>query len=77
VRLRKIISGEVFLALSGIASIVFGVLLMAAPLAGALVIALWVGAYALVFGVMLIVLGLRLRTTSPATFGGQSVAPAQ
>ena len=62
VRLRRYISGEWLLALSGIASIVFGVLMAAVPLAGALVIAIWFGAYALVFGVMLMVLGFRLRT---------------
>ena len=62
VRLRKYISGEWLLALAGIASVIFGVLVAAVPLAGALVIAIWFGAYALVFGVMLLVLGFRLRT---------------
>lgn len=61
VRLRKYISGEWLLALAGIASIVFGVLMAAVPLAGALVIAIWFGAYAFVFGIMLMVLGFRLR----------------
>lgn len=61
VRLRRYISGEWLLALAGIASVVFGVLVAAVPLAGALVIAIWFGAYALVFGVMLLVLGVRLR----------------
>jgi len=32
-----------------------------APVVGALVIALWFGAYALVFGVILVALGFRLR----------------
>jgi uncharacterized membrane protein HdeD (DUF308 family) len=62
VRLRKHISGEWLLALSGIASIIFGVLIAAMPLVGAVVIALWFGAYAMVFGVLLIALGIRLRT---------------
>jgi uncharacterized membrane protein HdeD (DUF308 family) len=61
VQLRKYITGEWLLGLSGVASVVFGILLMAVPLAGALVIALWVGVYAFIFGVMLIGLGFRLR----------------
>lgn len=61
VRLRKYISGEWLLALSGIASVIFGVLIAAVPVAGALVIAVWFGAYAFVSGVMLVVLGFRLR----------------
>ncbi|MFL6351052.1 MAG: HdeD family acid-resistance protein [Bryobacteraceae bacterium] len=64
VRLRKHISGEWLLALAGVASVVFGILLMAAPLIGALVIGIWIGVYALIFGAMLIGLGLRLRSWS-------------
>jgi uncharacterized membrane protein HdeD (DUF308 family) len=52
------------LALSGIASVVFGIFVLAAPLAGALAIALWVGIYSLVFGIILIGFGLRLRAWS-------------
>jgi uncharacterized membrane protein HdeD (DUF308 family) len=62
VRLRRYIEGEWLLALAGIASLVFGILIMIAPLAGALVIAVWVGAYALVSGVMLVTLGNKLRS---------------
>ena len=62
VRLRRYMSGEWLLALAGIASVIFGVLVAAVPLAGALVIAIWFGVYAFVFGVMLLVLGFRLRT---------------
>jgi uncharacterized membrane protein HdeD (DUF308 family) len=77
IRLRRVIAHEWLLILGGIASLVFGFLLMIAPLAGALVIAIWVGVYALFFGVMLMALGFRLRSwgrTSPA--GGPVPQPA-
>lgn len=72
IRLRRHISHEWLLVLGGIASVVFGFLLMIAPLAGALVIAIWVGVYSLVFGVLLVALGLRLRSWGKTgTAGGQ------
>jgi uncharacterized membrane protein HdeD (DUF308 family) len=79
IKLRRHIKGEWLLALAGIASIAFGVLVTIAPLAGALVIALWVGAYALVTGVLMIVLGFRLRSWAkghqPGPHGAESFAP--
>jgi uncharacterized membrane protein HdeD (DUF308 family) len=59
--------GRWWLVLNGAASIVFGVLAILAPLAGAVVLTWWVGAFALVFGVLLIILSLRLRSRSKAT----------
>jgi uncharacterized membrane protein HdeD (DUF308 family) len=77
VRLRKYVSGEWLLLLSGVASVLFGVLIAAVPVAGALVIAMWFGAYALVFGVILVALGLRLRTWDRALpSDGRIPAPA-
>jgi uncharacterized membrane protein HdeD (DUF308 family) len=62
VRLRTVIEGEVWMALAGAASILFGVLLVAFPAAGMLSVAWLVAAFALVFGVFQIGLGWRLRT---------------
>jgi uncharacterized membrane protein HdeD (DUF308 family) len=73
IRLRQHIRGEWLLALGGIASIVFGFLIMMAPIAGALVVALWFGAYALVFGVLMIVLGVRLKGMHDHPLTGPSV----
>ena len=73
VRLRRYIEGEWLLALAGIASLVFGMLIIIAPLAGALVIAVWVGAYALVSGVMLVMLGIKLRSWGRRQPTGHSV----
>lgn len=53
--------GRWWLVLGGVASIVYGVLLLVAPLIGALVLTWWFGAYALVFGVALLVLSFRLK----------------
>jgi len=64
IRLRKVITGEWMLALSGLLSIVFGVLLFAYPGAGAVGIAWILGAYAAAAGVVLIALGIRLRSVT-------------
>ena len=77
IRLRQHISGEWLLVLSGIASVIFGVLVAAVPMAGALVIALWFGAYTFVFGVILVALGFRLRTWNRDLLSGGGIpAPA-
>ncbi|HEV8354711.1 MAG TPA: DUF308 domain-containing protein [bacterium] len=61
IRLRKEIAGEWMLGLGGLASIVLGVLLVVYPSSGALVVIWIIGLYAILFGVLLLGLGLRLR----------------
>lgn len=66
VRLRKEIANEWLLVLGGIASIVFGILMIVYPLAGVLTVIWLVGAYAIVFGVVMFGLAMRLRSIAKA-----------
>ncbi len=59
--------GRWWLALGGAASLLYGALLVVAPMIGALVLTWWIGAYALVFGIALLALGFHLRGLKPAT----------
>jgi uncharacterized membrane protein HdeD (DUF308 family) len=61
IRLRAAVANEVLLILMGVLSLLFGLLIIIFPGAGALAIAFWIGAYALIFGIMLIALAFRLR----------------
>ncbi len=60
-RLRREIAGGWVLALSGIISILFGLMMLIYPAAGALVVIWFIGLYAFATGVMLLVLAFRLR----------------
>jgi uncharacterized membrane protein HdeD (DUF308 family) len=62
IRLRKQIEGEVWLALAGIASVVFGLLLAARPGVGALTILWLIAVYAIAFGVILLLLAFKVRS---------------
>jgi uncharacterized membrane protein HdeD (DUF308 family) len=73
VHLRRHIANEVWLIVGGIASILFGILMVIFPLAGALALTLLIAAYAIVFGIIMIGFSLRLRghvhapTSAPST----------
>jgi uncharacterized membrane protein HdeD (DUF308 family) len=54
--------GRWWLVLGGAAATAFGILMILAPLAGAVVLTWWLGAFALVFGGALIILAFKLRS---------------
>ena len=63
IRLRREIEGEWALILGGVLSVIFGVLLAVLPGPGILALVWLIGAYAVVSGVLLIVLALRVRNS--------------
>ena len=70
IRLRKEIAHEWLLGLSGVLSVIFGVLMVLSPGAGALAVLWVIAAYSIVFGALLIFLGFRLKehaAPKPAT----------
>jgi uncharacterized membrane protein HdeD (DUF308 family) len=62
IRMRKVISHEWFLGLSGVVCVVLGVLLIVQPARGAVGLVIAIGTFAIVWGVSLVLFGLRLRT---------------
>lgn len=62
IRMRSSLSGKVLLGISGALSIGFGILLMVWPGVGALTVLWLIGAYALAFGGIMMLLGFRLRS---------------
>ena len=61
IQMRKYITGEWMLVLAGVASLLFGIALLVNPGVGALAVVWLIGAYTIVFGVLLFALGIKLR----------------
>jgi uncharacterized membrane protein HdeD (DUF308 family) len=64
-RLHERLTVELLWVLAGIASIIFGIVLIVFPAAGALALIWFIGAYALFIGVLLVILGFGLRAATP------------
>lgn len=61
IRLRELIRNEWLLGVTGLLAIGLGIVLLMYPVQGTLAFVLWLGIYALVSGVLLIGLSMRLR----------------
>jgi uncharacterized membrane protein HdeD (DUF308 family) len=61
IRLRKEIDNEWTLVLGGVVSVLFGLILLVRPGAGAVALIWVIGAYAIVFGVLLVAFAFRLK----------------
>jgi uncharacterized membrane protein HdeD (DUF308 family) len=70
IRLRKQLTNEWVLIVGGLLSIGLGLLFLFVPVAGALVMAWWVGSYAFAFGILLGVLAFRLRRRAASASPG-------
>ncbi|MCP2258445.1 Uncharacterized membrane protein HdeD, DUF308 family [Streptoalloteichus tenebrarius] len=69
VRLRRVIRNEWLLGIAGALSVLLGVLLFVQPGAGALALVTVIGVFAILWGVALVVLGLRLRALTRGSTG--------
>jgi uncharacterized membrane protein HdeD (DUF308 family) len=78
IQLRRIIENEWMMGIAGLASIVYGLIPVIFPGAGALSLVWLIGVYSLVFGVLLLVLAWRLRglPREPRAAGAAPVPPA-
>ena len=70
VRLRREIDNEWLLGISGLLSIIAGIIILVWPDAGALAISWLIGTYAIVFGIFFVWLGVKLRRLRPT---GESI----
>jgi uncharacterized membrane protein HdeD (DUF308 family) len=75
-------AGRGWMILGGLLSAAWGILLFLSPITGGIVLALWIGAYGIAFGVLMLVLAVRLRrrcadAAAAATPGTEAAARTQ
>jgi uncharacterized membrane protein HdeD (DUF308 family) len=64
VRLRKVIEGEWMLILAGVLALMLGFFIMSRPGLGVVLLATWLGAYAIFAGIVTLLLAFRIRNWS-------------
>ena len=72
ISLRRELENEWLLALSGLLSVALGVLLIVAPGAGALALLWWIGGFAIIAGILMIMLGMRLKGVNDRLASGHA-----
>lgn len=76
VELRKVIAHEWRMVLAGVVSLLFGILILLRPGAGALALIWWIGSFAIVFGILLMSLSFRVRRWGRLAHSAAGPAPA-
>ncbi|MGQ0633802.1 MAG: HdeD family acid-resistance protein [Planctomycetaceae bacterium] len=76
IRLRKVLENEWLLILAGASLVLFGILILMRPDAGAVTIAWLIGTASVAFGVLCVALSLRLRSLNERIKGTTMPKPA-
>ena len=61
IRLRKVMTNEWFYVITGVLTVLLGIILIVNPTAGALAFVITIGAFAILWGVVLVLFSLRLK----------------
>ena len=67
IRFRNVVADEILYILAGVASIIFGALVLRNPAAGAIAVVWLIASYAIIFGLLQIALSVRLRGLKTST----------
>jgi uncharacterized membrane protein HdeD (DUF308 family) len=76
IRLRREIRREWLPLLTGLLSVLFGLIVLFWPVSGAVAVAWLIGIYAIIFGVLLVSAGLRIRRYGRPVMHGRTGGPA-
>ena len=70
IRLRRVMNNEWYLVISGIVAVLFSIFIFARPAAAAVTIMWIISAFAILFGILLLVLALRIRKVAEGASQG-------